>query len=391
MIRRRILLVALLAILFAIGWWAGRGRATTSLYSNLDLFVEVIHKVEENYVDPVEPKRLIDGALKGMLKGLDPYSQYLDHKAYDALQDVTQGKFSGIGVVVGVRDNYPTVISPIEGSPAWEAGLRSGDAIVRVEGRSTQGFTIEDVAGLLRGPEGSPVRLSVRREGEGDERDFTLTRREIATPSVPYAFMEDDQVGYVRVASFSEKTGAELRAALTRLRAAGARRLVLDMRRNPGGLLDQAVDVAEQFLPHGALIVSTRGRVRAQENKFFSSEPHPETRWPMVVLVDEGSASAAEIVAGALQDLDRAAARRLSSSPPRSTTRPRVDRSTARAATPWSGRMTTIPTTTPRRRITRHPPTARGSRPSIPGAGGSCTAAAASVPMSSCPTTRSPR
>jgi len=306
MIRRRILLVALLAILFAIGWWAGRGRATTSLYSNLDLFVEVIHKVEENYVDPVEPKHLIDGALKGMLKGLDPYSQYLDQKAYGALQDVTQGKFSGIGVVVGVRDNYPTVISPIEGSPAWEAGLRSGDAIVRVEGRSTQGFTIEDVAGLLRGPEGSRVRLSVRREGDGEERDFTLTRREIATPSVPYAFMEDDQVGYVRVASFSEKTGAELRAALARLRAAGARRLVLDMRRNPGGLLDQAVDVAEQFLPRGALLVSTRGRARAQESKFFASEPRPETHWPMVVLVDEGSASAAEIVAGALQDLDRA-------------------------------------------------------------------------------------
>jgi hypothetical protein len=165
MIRRRILLGALLAILFGIGWWAGRGRATTSLYSNLDLFVEVIHKVEENYVDPVEPKRLIDGALKGMLKGLDPYSQYLDTKAYSALQDVTQGKFSGIGVVVGVRDNYPTVISPIEGSPAWQAGMRSGDAIVRVEGRSTLGFTIEDVAGLLR-----ERADEARRHGVGEEQ-----------------------------------------------------------------------------------------------------------------------------------------------------------------------------------------------------------------------------
>lgn len=304
--RRNIVLGVAFVTLFGLGWWAGRGGARGDLYSNVDLFVEVLHKVEDNYVDPVDGHKLVDGALRGMLKGLDPYSQFLDTRAYGQLQSVTQGSFGGIGIVVGVRDNYPTVISPIEGTPASRAGMRSGDVIVSIEGKSSLGLNIEEIADRLRGAPGTPVRLSVHREGEEQDQGFTLEREIIVTRSVPYSFMAERGIGYVRLANFSEKSGAEVRAAIASLRAAGAQRLILDLRQNPGGLLDQAVDVTEQFVPRGALVVYTHGRVRTQDNRYFAREAQPQLQWPLIVLVDGGSASAAEIVAGALQDLDRA-------------------------------------------------------------------------------------
>ncbi|OGF18276.1 MAG: hypothetical protein A2W00_15545 [Candidatus Eisenbacteria bacterium RBG_16_71_46] len=306
MIRRRVILAALCVVLFGLGWWVGRGGASNDLYGNLDLFVEILQKVESNYVDPVDPHQLVDGAIKGMLRTLDPHSQYLDTKAYASLENVTHGSFEGIGIVVSMRDNRPTVIAPIEGSPAWEAGLQSGDVIVRIDGESTSGFTVEDTADRLRGRDGSSVTVSLRREGDPEERDVTLIRRRIETKSVPYAFVAGHGTGYLRIANFTEKTSAEVREALTKLRADGARSLVLDLRSDPGGLLDQAVDVAEDFIPKGSLVVYTRGRARGQDNRYYAAEPRPELRWPMVVLVDQGTASASEIVAGALQDLDRA-------------------------------------------------------------------------------------
>ncbi len=303
--RRNFVLGVAFVVLFGLGWWVGRGGARGDLYSNIDLFVEILHKVEDNYVDPVDGHKLVDGALKGMLKGLDPYSQYLDTRAYGQLQTVTHGSFGGIGIVVGVRDNYPTVISPIEGTPAWRAGMRSGDIMVSIEGASSLGLTIEEVADRLRGAAGTTVHLSVRREGEAQNQDFSIEREIIETRSVPYSFMAERGIGYVRLSNFSEHSGAEVRAAVEALRAAGAQRLILDLRSNPGGLLDQAVDVAEQFLPRNALVVYTRGRQRGQDNRFYAREARPQLQWPLVVLVDGGSASAAEIVAGALQDLDR--------------------------------------------------------------------------------------
>jgi len=303
--RRSFVLAGLFAVLFGLGWWAGRSGARGDLYANLDLFVEVLHKVSDNYVDPVEPKKLIDGALKGMMRGLDPYSQFLDSRAYGNLQSVTQGSFGGIGVVVGVRDNYPTVISPIEGTPAWRAGLHSGDIIVEIEGHSSLGLTIDEVADRLRGPQGTRVAIKVRREGEDQDQDYELERELIVTRSVPYSFLVERGIGYLRLSSFSEQTAVEVREAVESLRAAGARSLVLDLRLNPGGLLDQAVDVAEQFLPRNSLVVYTQGRQRGQDNRYYARDAHPLVQWPLVVLVDNGSASAAEIVAGALQDLDR--------------------------------------------------------------------------------------
>lgn len=304
-LKRRWLLGIAFVVLFGLGWWAGRGAAGGDMYGNLDLFVEVLTRVENSYVDPVESKELVDGALRGMLKELDPYSQYLDEKSFTQLQSVTHGEFGGIGIVVSIRNRYPTVISPIEGTPAWEAGLASGDIIVAIDGASSYDMTVEDAADLLRGPEGTTVRVTLRREGQTSERSVTLERRTIETKSVPYSFVSNDGVGYLRLASFTEKAGQETRDAIAQLRRDGAKSLVLDLRLNPGGLLDQAVDVAEQFLPKGTMVVYTDGRIEQQDHRYFATEGRPETRWPMVVLVDGGSASASEIVAGAVQDTDR--------------------------------------------------------------------------------------
>ena len=308
MIRRHLALAGLLAALFAVGWWVGRSSATgpADLYANVDAFVEVLQKVEQSYVDPVQPKTLVDGAIKGMLHDLDPYSQFLDEQSWDNLKATTHGSFGGIGIVVTVRDNYPTVISPIEGSPAWTLGLRPGDVIAKIDGQSSAGLTVEEVATRLRGAAGTQVKISVRREGESGEQEYTVERQIIVTKAVPYAFMAEEHTGYLRLANFSENSGAEVRAAIERLRLEGATRLVLDLRAIPGGLLDQAVDVFEQLVKPNTLVVYTRGRSKGQDNRYYSSERHPQLEWPVVVLVDQGSASASEIVAGALQDLDRA-------------------------------------------------------------------------------------
>jgi carboxyl-terminal processing protease len=304
-IRRRIVLGTLLAVLFALGWWAG-GVASRGVYADLDLFVEVLHKVEASYVDPIEPRSLMEGAVRGMLRQLDPYSQYLDARAWANLSSMTRGSFSGIGVEISVREGYPTVIAPIEGTPAWEAGLRSGDVIVEIDGESALGLSIEDAADRLRGQPGTEVHLKVGREGEEQDQEVTLTRRIIERRAVPYAFVAEDGIGYLRLAAFSERTGEEVRDALAGLREQGARSLVLDVRVNPGGLLVQAVGVIERFVPRGTMVVFTRGRASSEDQRYYADESSPNLDWPMVVLVDGGSASASEIVAGALQDLDRA-------------------------------------------------------------------------------------
>jgi carboxyl-terminal processing protease len=306
--RRQLVWIGLLAALFAIGWWAGRSSATSppGLYQRLDVFFEVLERVRQNYVDAVDPKPLLEGGIKGMLRSLDPYSQYLDSKSWDNLKATTHGSFGGIGIVVTIRDNYPTIISPVEGSPAWTIGIRSGDVIVKIGEHSAAGLSVEEVADRLRGAVGTPVTLTVSREDEPAPRDYTIVRQIIVTKSVPYSFMTDGRTGYLRLANFSEASGSEVRAAIGKLGSQGATRLVLDLRANPGGLLDQAVDVVEQFVKPNTLVVFTRGRSAGQDNRYYSSERHPQLEWPVVVLVDRGSASAAEIVAGALQDLDRA-------------------------------------------------------------------------------------
>lgn len=307
--KRRILLAALLVALFGAGWWVGRGSAggaSGDLYRNLDVFVEVLQRVQTSYVDVVPTDKLMTGAMKGMMRSLDAYSGYMDAAEYDELQSTTRGSFGGVGLIVGIRDRVPVVISSVEGGPAWTLGLHTGDAITAIEGHSTFGLSLEEVAQKLRGKPGTDVKVTVAREGEEERQDLTIRREVIATKSVPYAFTTAGDVGYIRLADFSQDSGDEVRAAMDQLRKQGAKRLVLDLRSNPGGLLDQAVEVVDRFVPGGTLVVSTRGRMKGSDQKLFSSTGKHEGTWPMVVLIDRGSASASEIVAGALQDLDRA-------------------------------------------------------------------------------------
>jgi carboxyl-terminal processing protease len=307
MIRRRLGFGALLVVLFVAGWVFGWSRATArDRYEKLDLFVDALSKVESYYVDPVDPQKLVTGAINGMMKRLDPFSNYLDAKSFDELTVQTQGQFGGLGIVVSVRDNVPTVISVLEGTPAASLGILPGDRIVEIEGKSTRGFAIDEVVSKLRGPENTKVTIQVQGVDESTPRTVTVTRRIIHVKSIPYTNLFPGNVGYIRLSSFSATSGDELTDALNALQAQGAKGIVLDLRGNPGGLLSEAVDVSERFLPKGAVVVQTRGRAPNSDQTFYAEETRPNLSQPIVVLVDEFTASAAEIVSGALQDHDRA-------------------------------------------------------------------------------------
>jgi len=277
----------------------------SNVRDSLILFNDALSKVRDEYVDRVDIDKLIAGAIRGMLDTLDPHSQYLTKKQYDDLMISTHGSFGGLGIEIDVRNDWLTVIAPIEGTPAARAGIRGGDRIVKIDNESTRGITMNGAIERLRGPKGSEVTITIQREGEPDLLDYTLQRDVIKIKSVPFETMLDGQVGYIRLAQFSEDTSDELLQALTQLRAQGMEKLILDLRRNTGGLLTQAIEVSEEFLKPGQVIVSTRGRRLEQNREYKAGQRAAGGDYPMVVLVDNTSASASEIVAGAIQDLDR--------------------------------------------------------------------------------------
>jgi len=274
-------------------------------YEQLKLFASVYDLVQRYYVTEVEPQKLIYGAIEGMLRSLDPHSSFLKPTDYKELQIETKGSFTGIGIEISLRDGILTVVSPIEGTPAYKAGLKANDKIIKIEGKSTKNMGLIEAVKLLRGPKGTKVTISIFREGWNQLKDVTLTRDVIPIKSVRYHTLEQGY-GYVRISNFQNKTSLELRKALNDLEKEGELKgLVLDLRNNEGGLLDQAVKVADQFLDEG-LIVYTDGRIKDQIMR-FTAHPDPEpSTYPIVILVNEGSASASEIVAGALQDHKRA-------------------------------------------------------------------------------------
>ena len=288
------------------GFVVERVSARNDLYTYLDLFNDALAKVEHVYVEEVYSKELMYGAIRGMLSSLDPYSVFLDEESFTDFQVTTEGEFGGLGIQITARDGVLTVVSPIEGTPAYDLGIQSGDRIIAIEGESTRGITTDQAILKLRGEPGTKVNITIYREGVDGNLDYTVTRDIIRIDSVPYAFMMDDRIGYVRISRFSRTTARELEEKLDRLDSEGMRGLVVDLRSNPGGLLSEAVDVSDVFLDSGELVVSTRGRISEQNKEFYASTPaRYERDFPIVVLVNGGSASASEILAGAIQDWDR--------------------------------------------------------------------------------------
>jgi carboxyl-terminal processing protease len=279
--------------------------ARSNVRDSMALFTEVMRRVRDEYVDPVELDKMIEGGIRGMMGTLDPHSTFLSKKQYENLMVSTHGSFGGLGIEIDVRNDWLTVIAPIEGTPADNMGIRGGDKIVKIEGESTRGITVTEAVEKLRGPKGTDVTISIQRKGVDELIDYTITRDIIKIKSVPFATLLDNNVGYIRVAAFSDDTGAELREALNDLKGKGMEKLIIDLRRNTGGLLTQAIEVSEQFLREGQMIVSTKGRRPEQNREYKAGRRAAGGDYPLVILVDGSSASASEIVAGAVQDLDR--------------------------------------------------------------------------------------
>ena len=307
--RRRTWVIAAIVLLAVpmISWSAK--DATTSdneeLYKELDLFEHALSIVRSDYVEEPKAQQLIYGALKGMLATLDPYSQFLDPDSYNELKVDTEGEFGGLGVEITLKDDLLTIISPIDDTPADHAGLRSGDRIVKIDGQMTRGITIVEAVRKLRGKPNTKVVLTLLREGESELKDVTVERAIIKVKSIKDAEMLNDHIGYIRLSDFGEHTVQDLESAINQLKTKQMESLVFDLRNNPGGLLDVAVSVSELFLNRHQLIVTTKGRLRNQNQELRARIDGPISNVPLVVLINEGSASASEIVAGAIQDHHR--------------------------------------------------------------------------------------
>lgn len=281
-------------------------KTKDDLYSQIELYSYTLTTIQADYVEEKTPKDLIYGSLKGMLATLDPHSQFLDPEEYKELKTETQGKFGGLGIEISIRDGILTVITPIEGTPAWESGIKAGDLIVKIEDELTKDMTLSDAVKLLRGKPGTDINITVLRESEFKILEFKITREIIQIQDVKGTQILTDKVGYVRLAEFREDSAKDFRKALDELIEQGADSLIVDLRNNPGGLLNVAIKITEEFLPKGSLVVSTKGRRRSQNTETYSTNASHLIDWPMVVLINEGSASGSEILAGALKDHKRA-------------------------------------------------------------------------------------
>jgi len=301
-------LAASACFLFAPRGWTAPKTVQEALYEQVELLAEAITVIQTEYVEEIEPKKLIYGALKGMVESLDRHSQFLDPSAYSEMQVETKGEFGGVGLEISIgKDGVLTVVAPMDDTPAAKSGLRPQDKIVKIDGESTRGISLHEAVTRLRGRSGSKVSLTVMREEEDKLFEVTMVRAVIQIRSVKGAQPVSEGIGYVRISEFQDNTSGDLEKALEDL----AKRkisdgLILDLRNNPGGLLDVAVDVAGDFIAAGSLVVYTKGRMQNQNQQFISKSKSPYLGFPMVILVNGGSASASEIVAGALRDHGRA-------------------------------------------------------------------------------------
>jgi carboxyl-terminal processing protease len=307
------LAIALISI--AIIWAVGLGEATedirgtpeeggASIYSYVKLLDKVAFFINQRYVDSVDVRDMTFAGIRGMIETLDPFSSLQDIKAHDRLMEMTEGKYEGLGMTIAKRGDWITVISPLEGTPAYRMGIRAGDKIVKIDDKSAQGMSSEEAANLMRGERGTTVVLTIKREGVEELLEYEVERAIIELTNVPYHGIMDGGIGYVRLSKFSKESGKELREAIEDLKEQGAKGMIFDLRSNGGGLLDQAVETANLFLEKDRLIVYTQGRTEVKREFYASDSPiYPDG--PLVVLVNEGTASASEIVSGAVQDWDR--------------------------------------------------------------------------------------
>ena len=275
------------------------------LYEKIDLLGEVLEKVQDEYVDEIDQAEVMDFAINGILQSLDPYSSYMNPKIFEEMQTETSGEFGGLGIEVSMEGGVVKVISPIDDTPAARVGVKAGDYIVRINGEQVQGKTLMEAVNLMRGPVGSPIEITIRRKGLKKAKIFTITREIIEIKSV-ISKLIDNEIGYLRLRAFNENSSNQLKGEISKLeknnKLVG---YILDLRNNPGGLLSQAVRISDFFLDDGE-IVSTRGRKSRENRKFFAKKGDRIKGKPLIVLINNGSASAAEIVAGALQDQKRA-------------------------------------------------------------------------------------
>ena len=306
---KKILIISLVAVpALLLFYWEQPSQVdakTQDAYKNLETFSNVLSIVEKNYVEEVEIGEVIDGAIRGMLSSLDPHSSYMKPDDFKELKMETKGSFTGIGIEITIRDGILTIVSPIEGTPGFKQGLKAGDKIIRIKDEPTKDLTMMEAVKKLRGPKGSEVTISIHREGWSELKEITIVRDVIPLHSVKSRILEPG-FAYTRISNFQSKTTKDFKNALDNLQKEGEiKGLVIDLRNNPGGLLDQAVKVSDIFVDEG-VIVSTQGRLKSQNMVFKSTKNGDDYKFPIVILVNEGSASASEIVAGALQDHKRA-------------------------------------------------------------------------------------
>ncbi|MCF0220713.1 MAG: S41 family peptidase [Fibrobacter sp.] len=304
---RNLFVATLSALCLANGAFAAKEKQAPvgDFYDEVSRLNKVLSEVNRKYVEDVNPTELTDAALNGIRDILDPHTTVFSPKDYESLKVSMEGKFGGVGITISLRDNVLTVISPLSGTPAFRLGIRAGDQIRKIDGKETKGLTLDDAVNQLRGKIGTDVTISIQREGVPDLMDFTITRAEIVVHAVPYYGMLENDIGYIKLATFSDKTTSDVVNAIKALQQQGMKKIILDMRYNPGGLLNQAIDISELFLKKGNTIVSTKGRTQQTESR-SRRDGVVKQDIPMVILVNQGSASAAEIVSGALQDWDRA-------------------------------------------------------------------------------------
>src|SRR4051812_41828704 len=299
--------VFVIVVCALVGGFFGRSAlvAQDRVPDQYKVFTAALAAVESEYSGQADSDRLVYGAISGMLQTLDPHSSFFDPKSYAQMRERQEGRYYGLGISINVIDGDITVANVFEASPAYQKGVRRGDVIAKIEGQDTKGWTSEQAVAKLRGPKGSFVNIGIKRSGYEKPIDLQVMRDEIHIPTVPSAFMLDSSTGYIKLREFGENTDAELGRALKDLTAKGMKRVVFDLRANPGGALDQAIKVANRFLPRGDMIVYTRGRVQNSDQDYRATEQSEYLNIPMVTLVNRSSASASEIVSGALQDHDR--------------------------------------------------------------------------------------